>query len=70
MAHKQIEITPENIVETLKTLRDEKGLTQSQLSEQTGLAQNAICRMEKGQTPNFETLCKIIGALGRKLVIK
>ena len=40
----------------LKTLREEKGLSQNKLSKATGISQVAISRWERGkQIPNIDT---------------
>lgn len=51
-------------------LREEKGLTQRELSNITGLKQPAIARIEKMQTtPQLKTLLKFLTPLGYKLSI-
>ena len=41
----------------LKTLREEKGLSQNKLAKETGISQVAISRWERGlQIPNIDTL--------------
>ena len=50
--------------------RKEEGLTQEDLAKATGLKQNAISRVERGETnPTLATLQKIAEGLNRKLVI-
>ena len=63
-----------NLNENIKTLiisaRTEAGMTQKQLSKNTGLSQANISRIESGQAlPNLGTLKKIADSLGKKLVI-
>lgn len=48
----------------LQTLRKEKGMTQEQLAECTGLTSNTISRIERGQLlPSVPTLCDLCNAL-------
>lgn len=50
--------------------RQEKGLTQKQLEELSGVKQPVIARLEKGQTsPQLGTLLKVLAALGKTLAI-
>lgn len=50
--------------------REEKGLTQSQLGELSGVKQPVIARMEKGKTsPQIETVLKVLAPLGKTLAI-
>ena len=50
--------------EWIKTFREEKGLTQSQLGDLCGMADSAIRRYENGRAnPKIETLQKIADAL-------
>lgn len=50
--------------------REEKGLSQKQLAELTGMKQPAIARLEKLQTtPQLNTLIKFLTPLGYKLSI-
>ena len=50
--------------------RKEQGLSQRDLEEVTGIKQPVIARLEKGSTyPRYDTLLKILGALGKTLKI-
>ncbi len=49
----------------IKTLRKERGLTQSELARRSGLAQSAISYIEtEGKKPNITTISLIAEALG------
>lgn len=51
-------------------VRQEKGISQKQLEEMTGIKQPVIARMEKGTScPRIDTLLKALGALGKTLAI-
>lgn len=51
--------------------RVQKGLTQKQLSEMTGISQADISRLERGTAnPSVKTLQRIAYALGRKVLIQ
>ena len=50
--------------------REEKGLTQRELAEITGIKQPAIARLESMKTtPNIDTLFKILNPLGYTISI-
>ena len=67
---KQIIITPENLGENIKTIRELEGVTQDKLAEQTDISFMSIIRTEKGRnSPSFENLYKIATALGYKVAL-
>lgn len=50
--------------------RQERGITQKQLEEMSGVTQPVIARLERGTTsPNVSTLMKVLAPLGKKLAI-
>lgn len=60
----------QDIAKRLVKLRREKGLTQMQLSEMSGVAQPVIARAEKGSVAtSTATIEKILAPLGMKLAI-
>ena len=71
--------TPEEIAESdlrvalmgeIINARKERGITQQQLEEMTGVKQSAIARMESGRAiPQMDTVIKILAALGKKLTV-
>ena len=71
--------TPEEIAESklrvaligeLISARKEKGLTQRDLEDLSGVRQPIIARMEKGTTtPNISTVLKVLAPLGKTLYI-
>ena len=71
--------TPEEIAESdlrvalmgeLIKARNEKGISQKQLEELSGVRQPIIARMEKGKTsPRLDTVLKILAPLGMTLKI-
>ena len=71
--------TPEEIAESnlrvaligeLVKARQERGLSQKQLEELTGVKQPVIARMENGSTtPNLSTILKVLAPLGKTLYI-
>ena len=71
--------TPEEIVESdlrvaligeLIKARQEKGISQKQLEELSGVKQPVIARMEKGYTsPQLDTILKLLLPLGKTLAI-
>ena len=59
-----------DFINALINLRIEKGLTQKQLSEITGIAVPTISRIESGrQNLSFRTMQALVSALGGKLFI-
>lgn len=71
--------TPEEIAESnlrvaligeLVKARKERGLSQKQLEELSGVKQPVIARMENGSTtPNLRTILKVLAPLGKTLYI-
>ena len=71
--------TPEEVAESnlrvaligeLVKARKERGLSQKQLEELTGVKQPVIARMENGSTtPNLSTILKVLAPLGKTLYI-
>ena len=50
--------------------RTEKGLSQKELEEKSGVKQPIIARLEKGRTSTqIDTILKILGALGKTLKV-
>lgn len=50
---------------SIKSVRSQRGLSQVELAQKTGLAQNVISRIERDvHKPNDETLKKVSEALG------
>ena len=55
----------ENFRMTLRELRKEHGMTQSELAEKIGCAPNTICMYEQGRRePSFETMRAIAAVFG------
>ena len=71
--------SPEEIAESnlrvaligeLVKARTERGLSQKQLEELSGVKQPVIARMENGSTtPNLSTILKVLAPLGKTLYI-
>ena len=71
--------TPEEIAESdlrvaligeLTKARKERGLTQRELEQLSGVKQPVIARMENGSTtPNLSTVLKLLASLGETLYI-
>jgi transcriptional regulator with XRE-family HTH domain len=53
----------------LKEVREQKGVTQKTLAEDTGLSQPTIARYEAGAIPPLEALNRIADALGVEVVL-
>ena len=52
------------IGETIKMLRDRKGVTQKDLAEKTKIKPTSLCKIESGsQIPSLEQVVKIAKAL-------
>ncbi|MBE7354931.1 helix-turn-helix transcriptional regulator [Staphylococcus haemolyticus] len=51
----------------LKAMREEKGITITELSKKTGLSRNTIYLLESNKTtPNLETIIKLSSGLNEK----
>lgn len=51
-------------------IRKEKGISQRQLGEMSGVKQPVIARMENGNAiPNLNTVLKVLASLGKRLYI-
>jgi DNA-binding XRE family transcriptional regulator len=58
------------LIGELISARKEKGLTQRELEELSGVKQPVIARMENGSTtPNLSTVLKVLAPLGKTLYI-
>lgn len=58
------------IIQALLSAREEAGISQSRLSELTGIAQPDISRIERGKAnPSVRTLKRLAAGLGKRLVI-
>lgn len=69
MLSKEVSILTPLIGELIKA-RKEKGLSQRQLEEMSGVKQPIIARIENGNTmPNLSTLLKVLVPLGKTLYI-
>ena len=59
------------LLKQLKTAREERGLSLSDLTDLTGMDRSAISKLETGQRPNptVETLVRYAEAVGKHLVV-
>lgn len=59
------------LLKQLKTAREERGLSLSDLTDLTGMDRSAISKLETGQRPNptIETLVRYAEAVGKHLVV-
>lgn len=60
------------IAHLVSGLRAKAGFSQAEVAKRTGVSQPMIARLEKGdhrRTPTFDTIYKILNALGYTLVI-
>ena len=61
----------EKIIETLVSARKNKGLSQKEVADITGLKQPAIARIENNvNSPQLDTLIKLVDALDLKIEIR
>ncbi|MCM1191471.1 MAG: helix-turn-helix transcriptional regulator [Butyrivibrio sp.] len=59
-----------DLIRTMVTIREEKGLTQSQLAEMCNVKQPVIARMESSvHSPQVDSLLKILAPMGYTLQI-
>lgn len=58
------------IISELITARRERGISQTQLGELSGLKKSAIAKLENGNSnPTVETIQKLLFPLGKKLAV-
>ena len=58
------------IIGELIKARQERGISQKQLEELSGVRQPVIARMERGYTsPQIGTVLRVLGALGKTLAV-
>ncbi|MEE3497341.1 MAG: helix-turn-helix transcriptional regulator [Butyrivibrio sp.] len=75
----ELNITPEeekiielekDLLRTMVTIREEQGLSQSELADKCNVKQPVIARMEKAvHSPQIDSLLKVLVPLGYKLAI-
>ena len=59
-----------NLIGELIRARQEKGISQKELEELSGVKQPIIARMEKGSTsPQLSTFLKVLASLGKTLAV-
>lgn len=59
------------LIRAILDARREKGITQKELSERTGIAQSDISKLENGNAnPSVKTLERVATALGKRLKIE
>ncbi len=69
-AYEDLEVEYAIMNEMLK-LRSEAGISQSQLSQQTGITQPDISKLENGKAnPSIATLKKVARAFGKRLQVQ
>lgn len=63
--------TPEQLGSVIKGFRAARGMTQTELGEKTGLAQNAISELERepGKS-SLRRLYRLLSALGLEVVLR
>ena len=54
----------------LTEMREERGLTQREVSARTGIKQPMLARIERGQMPSLPTLRRIAQALNARVIIE
>ena len=63
-------MTPTQIAATLAAIARTRNLTQSDISEKSGVPQGTISRVFSGKVAaNIETLCKIADAVGAEITV-
>ena len=68
LKNKNSQILCDELIKQLIQLRKDKGLTQHQLAEISGVKQPAIARLEKGDcSPNTLTVMKLLFAMGKRI---
>jgi HTH-type transcriptional regulator/antitoxin HipB len=63
--------TPQQLRVILRTLRQSRGLTQTQLGTMLGVSQKRIARIEAApEVTSFDQIARIVSALGCRLVVE
>ena len=58
-------------IEQVQALREEAGVSQSELARRMGKTPGYVCDMNRGRrTPNLTTVCEFAKALGAEVVIQ
>lgn len=66
-----INIENTNMGKAIKMLREEKGMTRERLSEEVGISDSHLKKIESGsRQPGINTYSKILEVLGAEVVIK
>ena len=64
-------MTPAQIAASLAAIARTRNLTQSDISEKSGVPQGTISRVFSGKSSaNIETLCKIADAVGARIIVE
>lgn len=64
-------MTPAQIAAQIAAIAHTKNLTQSAISEKSGVPQGTISRVFSGKSSaNIETLCKIAEAVGARIIVE
>ncbi len=60
-----------DLVKQLKTAREQRGLSLSDMTDLTGMDRSALSKLETGQRPNptVETLVRYAQAVGKRVVV-
>ena len=63
-------MTPSEIAASLAAIAKTRNLTQSAISEKSGVPQGTISRVLSGKVAaNIETLCRIADAVGAEIIV-
>jgi transcriptional regulator with XRE-family HTH domain len=61
----------ERFIGQMRAIREELGITQSELARLVGKTPGYVCDTERGRrTPNLTTVCKFAKAMGAEVVIQ
>lgn len=55
----------EEIGERLKSLREARGMTQTEAAERAGIGRHTLYRAERGGNPTLQTVTRLLRAYGR-----
>lgn len=63
--------TPQQLRTILRTLRQSRGLTQTQLGQMLGVSQKRIARIEAApEVTAFDQIARMVSAMGCRLVVE
>lgn len=61
---------PSSLSDFIKNKRKELGMSQRDLAKASGISKGYVCVLEQGGNPSWNTIVKVLQALGFEVLIK